>query len=348
MVLIGNDESLETLTMNFSELLLIDNSHISVNLLTIVTLLRLHGSLACRIRALQGEFDVTCPQILRITDLNLARDLRISNGAQHLVLVVGFLLRLVLLELEEEDFLHSLLHGVEQFRHPVLDFGVDFNSLEQVKLLAVSCLDQFDLDILASAFGLGRHDNSINTFKDFLDVDLELLWLLGLTNHLEKIRVREEEESGEVLPLGHQELAQLLLNILESSLQLTEQLIEAGNEECRKSIAITVDTRHLIFEDLVLLSEDCIFGRHLLLDIWLTLEDLLEVLPELLNCHQSLESISDACDVRLPHVNVFLELSVVRTTLVGAQITAVVLNQLHDVTGVVDEVVGALVGARNT
>jgi hypothetical protein len=149
-------------------------------------------------------------------------------------------------ELSSQGFFHSF----HEFLEPLLNFGFNLHRLDFNFFLLwgdQSC----DFIGLVLASTISNCFQVVDTFENFLNVFVDRLWVLGLTNDLKQVIIREEIESGELSSLSFQELIQVLLN----KLQLLVQLLESSNESFYNkgfdSISIFVDSLHLSLEDLI-------------------------------------------------------------------------------------------------
>jgi hypothetical protein len=105
---------------------------------------------------------------------------------------------------------------------------------------------------------------------------------------------------------------------------------EAINQKTLDGVSVLRKTLHLILEDDIVLFENTIFSGHLLLDILLSLEDLLKILPQLLDDHECFKSLSDLSNVSLPVVNSLLELFIESRGLELTKLTTIFFNDLHN------------------
>jgi hypothetical protein len=91
----------------------------------------------------------------------------------------------------------------------------------------------------------------VYTLKDFLDVLDNWVWILGLTNNLKQILIRQEVESWEELSLGLKEVVQVLFDVLELLVQVIENLKEVFDNQRSETVLLLVDSLHLKLEDIV-------------------------------------------------------------------------------------------------
>ena len=134
-----------------------------------------------------------------------------------------------------------------------------------------------------------RHD-AVDTFVNLLNVLVDGRRVLSLTDHLEQILVGEEVETREIDTLGGEKIIKFLLN----NFKLEVKAIKHGDKVTSVlnkgpvGVLNPVDALHLLSEGTINLLEDRVLLRKLLLDMLLTAEDRLEVLPALLDSRQDL------------------------------------------------------------
>lgn len=145
-----------------------------------------------------------------------------------------------------------------------------------------------DFVSLVKTTTLRREAKSVSTFEDLLNVLLDRFGILSLTNNFQEIIVREEVESGEESSLTLQELIQVLLNVLELSVEFLKNINETLDNERTIGILLLVDALHFLLEVSVNLGENRTLTRQLLRNILLASEDALEVGPLALDCKQEL------------------------------------------------------------
>jgi hypothetical protein len=95
---------------------------------------------------------------------------------------------------------------------------------------------------------------------------LNWLWVLGLTDDLQEIIIRQEVETREKATLSLEILTQVLLDVLQLLVQLLENVDKALNNQSAVGILFLVDSFHFNLEVLVHLVKKRAFLRQLFRD----------------------------------------------------------------------------------
>ena len=175
--------------------------------------------------------------------------------------------------------------------------------------------------------------NAVDTLVNLLNVLVDGCRVLSLTDHLEQILVGEEVETREVDTLGGEKIVKFLLNNLELEVEAIKDVDEVASVLNKGPVGVLdpVDAEHLLSEGTINLLEDGVLLRKLLLDMLLTTEDGLEVLPALLDSRQDLKRICDLGNVVFPQVNLIIELLVERRALMLCKLARVLFDEVDNV-----------------
>lgn len=106
------------------------------------------------------------------------------------------------------------------------------NGSDQLDTLILLADDLSDLVFLALSklfVRVASELDFVNAFKALFKVFLNVARLLGLSQDLNQILIRQEEEAREVDSLGLKVLVQVLLDVFELEVGLFENLIEVFN-----------------------------------------------------------------------------------------------------------------------
>ena len=159
-----------------------------------------------------------------------------------------------------------------------------------------------------------RANKFLDSFEELADVSVDRARIFGLTNNFKQVFVGDEEEPREVLTLGLEELVQVFSDAFKDDKQLLqliqERVIDVRDQSFFAHLDV-VNSIHFFFELHMNSVELCVFRLQKQLNVLLTHEDALEVLPHRLHLHQHFKVFRNSRNVGLPHVNVFSEFSVV-------------------------------------
>lgn len=162
-----------------------------------------------------GQYDLTRPTCK-------PADSRLVKITRALAEVISCILNSYRREVAQSlrnHVLDACFHLELKLVEPLFNFAVVFvgvNRFDQLNLLAFLADKLRDLVFLHLSIGASDRSKRhfVNAFEALLKMLLDVLWLLRLTQNLNQVLIRQEEESGEVVALGLQVLIEILLDIL--------------------------------------------------------------------------------------------------------------------------------------